>query len=305
MIFARFLSRISAVLVAAIINATCISPSFSQDNPGARLGDAVGNILGGIIGESLGIGSYKLSPQFRKNVAPYITDMAAFDAFMAKYQNKTDLTEKDGVDMIIQLGILKNRPDWITKEGMGKIEKYYPGITKKKAMNGAYGIKYASVVYRQGDANEDYNVAVALTYPIVFMAAPVPVLAKAVVTLGLFGIMLYEAAKLVNHDGQVAWQAAQNDVCASPEISCTAAPQPKATPTDTTVGVGEGNGRWQCNAQCNVQAIDVSQSCPDRVYGTSRGPSEELACREAKRVATQSTPRGCYPRHCYCKECTK
>ncbi|MDP3542645.1 MAG: hypothetical protein Q8T11_09300 [Elusimicrobiota bacterium] len=60
------------------------------------------------------------------------------------------------------------------------------------------------------------------------------------------------------------------------------------------------DGRWKCAAQCNVQQIDVSVNCPERVRGISGGPNEELACRAAKRVATQSTPRGCYPRHCKC-----
>jgi len=57
---------------------------------------------------------------------------------------------------------------------------------------------------------------------------------------------------------------------------------------------------WTCEAQCNVQQIDRTVVCPDRVYGTATGSSEESACRGAKRDATQSTPRGCYPRHCKC-----
>jgi RHS repeat-associated protein len=57
---------------------------------------------------------------------------------------------------------------------------------------------------------------------------------------------------------------------------------------------------WTCKAQCNVQQINRTVVCPDRVYGTATGSSEESACREAKRDATQSTPRGCYSRHCRC-----
>jgi hypothetical protein len=62
--------------------------------------------------------------------------------------------------------------------------------------------------------------------------------------------------------------------------------------------------RWSCTATCNVQQIDKDAACPDRVTGSASGSSEEDACREAKRAATQSTPRGCYPRHCSC-DCSK
>jgi RHS repeat-associated protein len=62
-------------------------------------------------------------------------------------------------------------------------------------------------------------------------------------------------------------------------------------------------GRWTCTAQCNVQSIGKG-CCPDRVSGTASGPSEEIACREAKRAAVRSTPEGCYARHCKC-DCQK
>ena len=62
--------------------------------------------------------------------------------------------------------------------------------------------------------------------------------------------------------------------------------------------------RWSCNASCNVQQIDKDAKCPDRVTGSATGSNEDEACREAKRAATQSTPKGCYPRHCQC-DCTK
>lgn len=62
--------------------------------------------------------------------------------------------------------------------------------------------------------------------------------------------------------------------------------------------------RWVCQAQCNVQAIG-NASCPQRVTGTGGGEAENSACTDAKRSATQSTPRGCYPRHCRCVMCIK
>ncbi|MRG95658.1 hypothetical protein [Polyangium spumosum] len=60
-------------------------------------------------------------------------------------------------------------------------------------------------------------------------------------------------------------------------------------------------GKWSCTASCNVQQVNSSVSCPDRVTGTAYGPNEPAACAEAKRRATQSTPAGCYPRHCQCR----
>ena len=58
--------------------------------------------------------------------------------------------------------------------------------------------------------------------------------------------------------------------------------------------------RWTCTASCNVQAIGTT-ICPDRVGGGAMGPDEDSTCRVAKRAATQSTPSGCYPRHCQCR----
>jgi len=71
---------------------------------------------------------------------------------------------------------------------------------------------------------------------------------------------------------------------------------------DSSYGMFENSRRWSCDATCNVQAIPGQDGCcPDRVNGTATGPSEDAACRAAKRVATQSCPRGCYPRHCGCR----
>ncbi len=64
-------------------------------------------------------------------------------------------------------------------------------------------------------------------------------------------------------------------------------------------------GRWSCQAQCNVQVIGDTPNCPDRVTGSGTGSDQTSACLAAKRSATQSTPRGWYPRHCRCFSCTK
>lgn len=56
--------------------------------------------------------------------------------------------------------------------------------------------------------------------------------------------------------------------------------------------------QWSCDASCNLEGKEAH--CTGRVTGSATGPSEEAACRAAKRVATQSAPRGCYARHCQC-----
>jgi RHS repeat-associated protein len=60
-----------------------------------------------------------------------------------------------------------------------------------------------------------------------------------------------------------------------------------------------GSGKpWQCKASCNVEGTEPH--CTGRVKGSASGSSENAACREAKRDATQQAPRGCYARHCQC-----
>lgn len=61
-------------------------------------------------------------------------------------------------------------------------------------------------------------------------------------------------------------------------------------------------GKWFCEASCNLEGTEPY--CSGRVTGGASGTSEEAACREAKRSATQKAPRGCYARHCQCR-CAK
>ena len=58
---------------------------------------------------------------------------------------------------------------------------------------------------------------------------------------------------------------------------------------------------WTCQATCNVQKIRQRAKCPPRTHGSASGSSQEEACRNAKRVATQAAPSGCYARHCQCR----
>lgn len=72
------------------------------------------------------------------------------------------------------------------------------------------------------------------------------------------------------------------------------------TTTESSASRARTNAKWTCEATCNVQKINTAGICPPRTKGGASGASQELACREAKRAATQSTPPGCYSRHCQC-----
>jgi hypothetical protein len=87
----------------------------------------------------------------------------------------------------------------------------------------------------------------------------------------------------------------------SATATATAVPTATATTTTTSPPATSNRDRWQCSASCNVQQINPKVVCPARVTGSAGGPNEPVACVEAKRSATQSTPAGCYPRHCQCR----
>ena len=58
---------------------------------------------------------------------------------------------------------------------------------------------------------------------------------------------------------------------------------------------------YTCTAKCNLQQVDRSICCPGTVSAGPVSASSELeACAAAKRLATQSAPSGCDPRHCKC-----
>jgi RHS repeat-associated protein len=63
-------------------------------------------------------------------------------------------------------------------------------------------------------------------------------------------------------------------------------------------------GKWLCTASCPLQGIGDTNPPFERVTGVGWGNSETAACLNAKRAATQSAPRGTYPRHCDC-DCKK
>ena len=62
-----------------------------------------------------------------------------------------------------------------------------------------------------------------------------------------------------------------------------------------------GEGRWKCTASCNIQSFGDGETSVARVVGEGYGSTQDEACRNAKRDATQKAPRGSYARHCQCK----
>lgn len=63
-------------------------------------------------------------------------------------------------------------------------------------------------------------------------------------------------------------------------------------------------GKWSCKAKCQHVRNDTSHCNPPFLFGQASGPTEDSACRSAKRAATQSASRDCHARHCKC-DCTK
>jgi hypothetical protein len=68
--------------------------------------------------------------------------------------------------------------------------------------------------------------------------------------------------------------------------------------TERTDGLSTMAKPWNCSASCNVEGTEPQ--CTGRVTGSASAKSENDACREAKRDATQKAPAGCYARHCQC-----
>ena len=72
---------------------------------------------------------------------------------------------------------------------------------------------------------------------------------------------------------------------------------PRPLPPDSPPEDREG---WGCHIKCAVQRIDPNV-CPEYVEGWAESMTEAVARRESLGAATQSCPRGCYPRHCNTK----
>lgn len=67
-----------------------------------------------------------------------------------------------------------------------------------------------------------------------------------------------------------------------------------------TVSAKVFTDKAQCYIQIHDKSLDPSKT-PTKTFGTATSKvSQNDACKEAKRVATQKASRGTYPRHCFC-----
>ncbi len=57
-------------------------------------------------------------------------------------------------------------------------------------------------------------------------------------------------------------------------------------------------GKWTCQAQCNVVNFSNVPNAPARVTGSGTGSTESDACQTAKTNAVHEAPTGTYARHC-------
>ena len=84
--------------------------------------------LGGMAADELkipriGRSWYKSKPGYEKSIAPYVADEERFADFMNKYKERRKLSEKERLEVIVQLGIYKYAPQWIRSEIKAKIDK--------------------------------------------------------------------------------------------------------------------------------------------------------------------------------------
>ena len=80
---------------------------------------------------------------------------------------------------------------------------------------------------------------------------------------------------------------------------------PIAKPDSPTAVQSKNRAKWRCSAKCQLAVATQGTSCEGWVYGNGSGPTEGDACMEAQDDAKTKSPRGCYPRHCYCPDCDK
>jgi RHS repeat-associated protein len=63
--------------------------------------------------------------------------------------------------------------------------------------------------------------------------------------------------------------------------------------------------KWTCDAQCQIQDYSGGTGVSYGPVATGGGSSKTAACLVAKAAAVALTPRGSYPRHCQCFNCSK
>jgi RHS repeat-associated protein len=176
--------------------------------------------------------------------------------------------------------------------------RYYDPVVGRFIGEDAIGFNAADVnLYRYVG-----NSAVNFTDPMgTFVPPPLPVPPQLIPFIVIPGVILYTPPDNNREDEYL--KKLNSPTNPIPPNSNRCPPNIKNCPILNDIPMGKKD-KWTCEASCNVQQIDRKAFCPDRVTGGGGGSSQREACENAKRAATQSAPRGCYPRHCQCS-CTK
>ena len=65
------------------------------------------------------------------------------------------------------------------------------------------------------------------------------------------------------------------------------------------------HARWTCKGRCQVVNYSGGGGATYGPEATGSGSTQPMACQAAMDAAKALTPRGSYPRHCDCYDCTK
>jgi hypothetical protein len=275
-------ATISILSTTAFLNATGIPASYAQDSSDARLGDAFGNLLGAVIGGALGIG-YKQTPMFRNNVLPYIKDMAAFDAFMTKYNYQNHLNEKDGVDIIIKLGVLQYHPEWLNENALKAIDKYYPGARSRRGEIDSYRHVAVLCSISMSDSNSvcEYDIAQAQAIPLVIFTG-ITVMTIAAMNLG--GLSKANTLKWLTAQIQQMVNSGESELC-SASGGCSHADNPVPVQAGGIGVVDCAKVIAICKEECTQVYANGSRNLP--------GSGRDMAGRWRRCVRECAKPQGC------------
>lgn len=137
----------SVVFAVSFIASSCVDKGSggAGNAPLTQQGREIKNFLPQLVGGVIGQASYVNIPGFYEKLAPLIIDQGQFDSFLRKYEKQSSLSEKDKIDILIQLGFIQNAPQWLTPKANVLIDKYYPGLRTKATSIGFSEKKLASI----------------------------------------------------------------------------------------------------------------------------------------------------------------
>lgn len=232
----RFLSRVSHVTVIALFVSSCVSEDPRRNGSSSQPQQG-GNILG-----SLAPSPWVLDPDFQKTVIPHITNTWEFSSFMQKYSNARNLSEKDAIDALIQLGVFKYAPQWVKPDFAARAFELYPELKATK-----YGVNAINIKIAMNDNGLVLNDVSRFR------------VAQAALPLILFGgvlgaAMLAQMLNLMAKQNPNLWNVIKNDL--TPDAVAQIQNAPKAQPqtsedqkllspsamVDEKIVVGNGKG---------------------------------------------------------------